>query len=157
MFLLTSAAWGFTTFSADFDDGTGQDAVAGDDIYTAVIPAQTNRTLVRYRIIAEDDLDNLIQVPYNDDPSFNFAYFVYDGVPPWMGAIRPGAGGSQGQVVEYGTEVMSSLPVYHLISKKSDVENCTWFEQYMGSEYKCQGVEMRNHHSLGISGRTGSE
>ena len=31
-------------------------------------------------------------------------------------------------VVEYPAEVMRSLPVYHLISKKADVEDCTWLQ-----------------------------
>ena len=29
-------------------------------------------------------------MPYEDDPSLNFAYFVYDGVPDWTGSWRPG-------------------------------------------------------------------
>ena len=32
------------------DDGTNGDAVAGDDVFTATVPGQPNRTLVRYRI-----------------------------------------------------------------------------------------------------------
>ena len=38
------------------DNGTSGDAVAGDDIYTAVLPAQANRVLVRYRIVVTDAL-----------------------------------------------------------------------------------------------------
>ena len=36
------------------DTGTGGDAEAGDGIYTAVLPRQSNRTLVRYRILMSD-------------------------------------------------------------------------------------------------------
>ena len=75
-------------------------------------------------------------VPYPDDPQPNFAYFVYDGVPAWYGAVRPGATA----VVKYDTDVMNSLPVYHLISKKSDVETATWLEKYGGDEYKWIGT-----------------
>ena len=31
-----------------------------------------------------------VTVPYADDPQPNFAYFVYDGVPAWRGAVQPG-------------------------------------------------------------------
>jgi len=35
---------------------------------------------------------------------------------------------------------MNSLPVYQLISKKSDVETATWLEKYGGDEYKWLGT-----------------
>ncbi len=124
------------------DDGLDGDAVAGDDVYSIRMPAevQVNRMLVRYRVFALDNSGDYQQVPYTDDPQPNFAYFVYDGVPGWQGAIRPGAQGAMGQVVEYSPEAMQSLPVYHLISKNTDVERCTWIERYGGSDYKWQGT-----------------
>ncbi|MBN1360467.1 MAG: lamin tail domain-containing protein [Sedimentisphaerales bacterium] len=124
------------------DDGLDGDAVAGDDVYSVQMPAdvQVNRMLVRYRLFVVDGAGDYREAPYADDPQPNFAYFVYDGVPSWHGAIRPGAQGAMGQVVEYGPEVMQSLPVYHLLSKKGDVEACTWREQYGGSDYKWQGT-----------------
>ncbi|HWV99717.1 MAG TPA: lamin tail domain-containing protein [Candidatus Acidoferrum sp.] len=36
------------------DDGTGDDAVAGDGVYTATIPAQTNGTVVAFLVQAQD-------------------------------------------------------------------------------------------------------
>ena len=112
------------TSIAMHDDGLNGDQFAGDDIYTVQLPGnlQTHRRLVRYRIKVTDITGRYLTVPYADDPQPNFAYFVYDGVPAWRGAIQPGVT----PVVEYGTDVMRSLPVYHLISKKSDVEGCTW-------------------------------
>ena len=109
------------------DDGLNGDQFAGDDIYTVQLPGnlQTHRRLVRYRIRVVDSGGRGLTVPYPDDPQPNFAYFVYDGVPPWRGAIHPGVT----PVVEYGPDVMRSLPVYHLISKKSDVDGCTWLNQ----------------------------
>jgi hypothetical protein len=120
------------------DDGLNGDARALDDIYTVQIPAgvQTHRRLVRYRITVMDSLGYSIAVPYNDDPQPNFAYFVYDGVPAWRGAAQPGIT----PAVEYPAEVMRSLPVYHLISKKADVEDCTWLSKYRGSEYQWWGT-----------------
>jgi hypothetical protein len=119
------------------NDGLNGDVTAGDDIYTMQLPGslQTHRRLIRYHIMVLDKKSAILVVPYADDPQPNFAYFVYDGVPAWRGAINPGA-----PVVEYSPEVMRSLPVYHLISKKSDVETCTWLEKYMGSEYKWKGT-----------------
>lgn len=125
------------------DSGTGADEEAGDDIFTVSMPAafQTHRRLVRYRITVEDSLANSVRVPYADDPQPNFAYFVYDGVPAWSGAIDPDSGDAQlNEVVAYGTNVMRSLPVYHLISKKDDVEDCTWKDRYGGSSYLWSGA-----------------
>ncbi len=110
------------------DDGLDGDKAAGDYIYTVQMPAslQIHRRLIRYRIVVTDNSGQGLRVPYWDDPQPNFAYFVYDGVPPWRGAVRPGIT----PVIEYGTDVMRSLPVYHLISKKSDVEDATWLERH---------------------------
>jgi len=115
-------------FIAMHDDGLDGDEAAGDDIYTVQMPGslQVHRRLIRYRIVMSDTNGSSLVVPYTDDPQPNFAYFVYDGVPAWYGAVRLGVS----PVVEYGTEVMRSLPVYHLISKKSDVEGATWLERH---------------------------
>jgi len=120
------------------DDGLDGDASAGDDVFTFEIPAalQTHRRLVRYKILVADEAGNSMIVPYPDDPQPNFAYFVYDGVPAWRGAVQPGVT----EVIEFPAELMRSLPVYHLISKKSDVEECTWLSKYSGSEYRWRGT-----------------
>jgi len=103
------------------DDGLDGDLSTGDSIYTVQLPdsLQAHRRLVRYRIGVTDSLGGSLLVPYADDPQPNFAYFVYDGVPAWKGAVRPGR-----LAVQYGTEVMRSLPVYHLISSAEDVHEC---------------------------------
>ena len=120
------------------DDGTQGDETAGDDVFSVELGGaiQTHRRLVRYRITVEDALANSVRVPYADDPQPNFAYFVYDGVPAWTGSVRPGVE----PAVEYGTNVMRSLPVYHLISRKADVEECTWIGKYGGSDYLWTGT-----------------
>ena len=104
------------------DDGSNGDLLAGDSIYSATLPAamQINRRLVRYRITTEDGLGHGVTVPYPDDESPNFAYYVYNGVPSWSAAERPGTT----RVQRFPAEVMSgSLPVYHLIANGSDVTN----------------------------------
>lgn len=124
------------------DDGSTGDAVAGDNVFTAVMPAhiQTNRRLVRYRITAVDSTGLSVTVPYSDDAQPNFAYFVYDGIPAWSGAARPGVS----PVQTIGTNIMRSLPTYHLISKQATVEASTWRDQYQGNLYPYQGTVVIN-------------
>ena len=113
-----SANWTAVTM---VDDGSGDDALAGDHIYTATLPTQGHRTLVRYRITIEDDLGLSQRVPYPDDPSLNFAYFVYNGVPAYN---------------NHSVETMNSLPVYHLITRKVDWDECI---AYNGGDQISQG------------------
>ena len=110
------------------DDGLGSDALVGDSVFTAVIPGQSNRTLVRYRIVARDAAlpSSSVQVPYADDPSLNFACFVYDGVPPYVPTdrtVRP-----EGLGYVYSTNVMTSLPVYMLITRPADMTECIEYD-----------------------------
>lgn len=123
-----------------YDDATHGDQIAGDHIYTAQLPGalQSHRRLIRYRITAQDTGAQSLTVPYADDPVPNFAYFVYNGVPAWSGAINPGGSPPDNQVVTYGTDVMRSVPVYHLISRNSDVEDCTWWVSYGFDPYDPQ-------------------
>ncbi|MCP5535810.1 MAG: lamin tail domain-containing protein [Akkermansiaceae bacterium] len=99
------------------DDGSGADLVAADGIYTAQIPAQTHRTLVRYRISATDAQSATIRVPYADDASLNFAFFVYNGVPDWTASnsVYPGE-----PTHTYSSAALSTLPVYTMITRNQD-------------------------------------
>ncbi len=101
------------------DDGQNGDFAAGDDIYTATMPPQGNRTLFRYRIVATDTENNTVVAPFQDDESLNFACFIYDGVPQY-GVTTSVLGGNQ----VYSEELMNSLPVYHLITLNSDWQHC---------------------------------
>lgn len=124
------------------DDGINGDETAGDDTYTVQMPAsmQTHRRLIRYRISIKDSASNSLTVPYPDDPQPNFAYFVYDGVPAWSGAINPGGSYPKNELVEYDSEAMSSLPVYHLISRSSDVYNCQYNGSYDNGVFRFAGT-----------------
>ena len=98
-----------------FEDPANWTAVAmvedgsGNDTYTATVPAQNHRTLVRYRIVSEDSLATSVRVPYPDDASLNFAAFVYDGVPDYVAgdATHP-------------SPTLTTLPVYHMITRDED-------------------------------------
>ncbi|MGH2271610.1 lamin tail domain-containing protein [Anaerohalosphaeraceae bacterium U12dextr] len=108
------------------DDGTGQDAAAKDAIYTAVIPAQANRVLVRYRIEAEDNQSHAIRVPYADDGALNFACYVYNGVPPYVASKDSVHPDGPGHV--YSTDILTSIPVYTLITRSSDFYMCCGYD-----------------------------
>ncbi len=128
------------------DSGTGGDARAGDGIYTVVLPAtlQVHRRLIRYRITATDRQGASITVPYGDDPQASFAYFVYDGAPAWHGAVKPGDSGLQGRVVEFGTDVMRSLPACHLLAKEAEILKCQYNSSYENTLFTgtlvCDGI-----------------
>ena len=111
------------------DDASGGDVLAGDDVYTAVIPPehQLHRSLVRYRITVADTTGLSQRVPYEDDLSRNFSYFTYDGVPAWSGADQPGTTSA----ATFPTNVMeNSLPVYHLLAQEDDVMKCQYNSSY---------------------------
>lgn len=109
------------------DDGTGGDAVADDGVYTATLPIQeSNRTLVRYRISATDGLGESVRVPHADDPSLNFAYFVYEGVPEYVAnteTVHP-----DGAPYTHPKEVMTSLPVYFLLTDEDEFDQCIAYD-----------------------------
>ena len=124
------------------DGGTAGDVAAGDDVFTAQMPAsvQVHRRLIRYRISVTDTGGRSVRVPYADDPQPNFAYFVYDGVPAWTGAVQPGGGGSNGVVRSISSNEMARLPAIHLIGTSNAVATATWHSRYGGDAYQWQGT-----------------
>ena len=102
------------------DDGQSGDEVAGDAVYSAVIPGtvQRHRRMVRYRLRAVDGLAGTARAPRLEDPQPNFAYFVYDGVPAWVGKAKPTL-----PEVTFPTSVMSSVAPYHLITRVEEHAN----------------------------------
>ncbi len=126
------------------DDGQDGDERAADDTYTAVVPAelQVHRRLVRYRISATDAQGNARTAPYEDDPQPNFAYYVYDGIPDWTGAARPGTTPE----VTYDGDLLNSIPVYQLITTRESHEDAMFIPDstrgsgYTGSDYLWEGT-----------------
>lgn len=114
---------------AMIDTGLNGDALAGDGTYSAVIPVQDHRTLVRYRIEVEDIPGASVRVPYADDPSLNFAYFVYDGVPDYVASTRSVHPDGAGRV--WPRETLESLPVYHWLIRPQDMQS---LQAYSGSQ-----------------------
>ncbi|MBN1418615.1 MAG: CotH kinase family protein, partial [Planctomycetes bacterium] len=103
------------------DDGVPPDREARDGVWTAEIPAQPHRTLVRYRFIAEDVLGAVTRYPYPGEPTANLAYFVYDGIPDYV-ADRSSAQGPVPFVHPAGD--LAYLPLYHLIARAEDIDEC---------------------------------
>ena len=120
------------------DDGWLGDATAGDGVFTAQIPetAQAHRRLIRYRITASDLAGNRVRGPYADDPAANFAYFVYDGVPAWTGAVQPGVT----PVATFSTNTMRKVRAFHLISRNADVLACQYNSAYDDNLYHFEGA-----------------
>ena len=104
------------TTVAMHDDGLNGDAVAGDGVYSVVLPQQANRNLVRYRITCTDLIGASRRAPFEDDPSLNFAYFVYDGVPNYL---------------SFPAASLQTLPVYTIITRDVDMNQCAaWFSPF---------------------------
>ena len=142
------------------DDGVAPDELAEDGIYSVAMPEslQTHRHLTRYRFRVEDTTGNRLQVPYADDPQPNFAYFTYDGVPAWSGAISPG----ETPDITFSAETMNSIAVYHLIATRDDVERQQWgggssfwngTVVYDGEVYDHMRFSKRGRASLGQVGK----
>jgi hypothetical protein len=135
-----------------YDDGTRGDQVPGDSIYSVIMPGtlQAHRRLVRYRITSRDTTGLSVTGPYPDDTQPNFAYFVYDGMPAWEGSVRPGVE----PVRVYDSELLESIPVYHLLTRRQDHLNAMhvpyrWGSsgqmvptagEYWGSDYRWEGT-----------------
>ncbi|HWB04939.1 MAG TPA: lamin tail domain-containing protein [Verrucomicrobiales bacterium] len=116
------------------DDGTGGDAFSGDRTYTVTVPGSlaVHRRLMRYRIIVTDTLGSSVQVPYSDDESPNFAWFVYNGAPAWSGAMRPTtfAGFPATAIQNFSAELVNSIEPWQLITLDADVNNCQYNNAY---------------------------
>ena len=126
--------------------------LGGDNIYRTDIPAELrkHRYLIRYRIEAIDGAGQTVTAPYVDDPQPNFALYVYDGTPPWTGAIKAGEDGYFGQRIAYDFNQMRPLPVYQLIANPSDVQDAQYIPDspmtkgYMGNEFPWFGTLVYN-------------
>ena len=142
------------------DDGQPPDETAGDGAYALSVPEELvqHRHLVRYRISTEDNLGNALEVPYPDDPQPNFAFFTYDGVPEWKGAVKPG----ETPEIIFSAETTNSIAVYHLIATRTDIEAQQWgggdrnwlgTVVYEGEVYDHMTFSKRGRASLGQVGK----
>jgi Lamin Tail Domain/CotH kinase protein len=114
------------------DNGTGGDLVAGDSIFTYVIPAseQIHRRIIRYKLRCTDTLGNSQDIPYADDEQPNFAYFVYNGAPAWTGTLRPGA-----PAVTYPAATINGMQTYHIVANATDVTNSQYVKAFERTQF----------------------
>ncbi len=91
------------------------------------VPAevQRHRRLVRYRLVDAATHQRLF--PGTNDTAANAAWFAYDGVPAWKGAIDPKAWGMERKPITISAEAMRRVQAYQLISDRKSVEDSTWF------------------------------
>jgi hypothetical protein len=112
--------------------------------FVATIPAadQKHRRLIRYRFVGTGGDGKELHGPARTEECPNYAYFVYDGVPGWSGAIHPGDRDPRvGQPLAFTADQMRRIQPYHLIGKRTSIENVTWREQqHGGKEYKYTGT-----------------
>jgi hypothetical protein len=122
--------------------------------YEADLPAelQKHRRLIRYRLLATDAEGKAVQSPTfpataagpgkaaRPEAPSNYAYYVYDGVPPWTAAINPKGDEKQRATTTFSAEALTRAQVYQLIGKRQSVENVTWKEQQGGRDYKYTGT-----------------
>lgn len=123
---LFTGRWPTVPMQAMDPEGNDDDP-DNDARYRSTLPGQGNRVLLRYYITAEDAQGELVRAPLPDDPSLNFATFIYSGVPDWQAGTDSVLG--NGHV--YGQDVLQSLPVYHLLTRNEDWTECL---AYNGSD-----------------------
>ncbi|RYD84136.1 MAG: hypothetical protein EOP84_06340 [Verrucomicrobiaceae bacterium] len=118
------------------DDGQSGDSRSGDGVYTATLPPglATHRRLIRYRIIATDEKGMSGRAPGTGDSVPNFALFIYNGVPAWTGANRPG----KSEAITVPAGLLDSLPTFHLIADAEDVQRSQWDGGW--NHRKCTGT-----------------
>jgi hypothetical protein len=127
----------------------------GRATFAADLPAdlQKHRRLIRYRISAKDAAGKPVVAPIvpavpatatspaKPELLTNYAYFVYDGLPPWTGAVQPGSRDPErGQPATFTPEALGRVQAYHFIARKESVENTTWREQARDNEYRYTGT-----------------
>ncbi|RYD37107.1 MAG: hypothetical protein EOP87_04205, partial [Verrucomicrobiaceae bacterium] len=122
-------------------------ASQGGGTYSAVVPTsvQANRRLIRYRLLFEDALGNRTRAPFADDGQPNFAWYVYDGLPEWKGALRPSTviPANPTPLQTFSPATLGSIPVYTLITTSGDVLN---------SQYNTSFREVRMRGTLVVDG-----
>ena len=88
---------------------------------------QKNRRLIRYRLAVQGtDGKRSVAPDFGHIPP-NEAYFVYEGVPAWTGAIDPRSNDPKlAAPLTFPPEAMRRVQAYHLLGKRRSIENATW-------------------------------
>lgn len=95
------------------------------EFFITSVPAQLqqHRHLIRYRIKGVSKNSELaLFPPHGTNSALNFSWFVYDGLPAFKGASKPG----RPPELSFDPEFLATLPTYHLIANGTDVKNSQW-------------------------------
>ena len=106
---------------AMLDDGLHGDGTAGDGRFGVVVPAQADRTLVRWHVVAEDAIGQVASYP-RDAPVTAESYFVLD------------------------VEAATLLPVYRVVASPGNWYDLTQRDVYCDDEvdaFFCYGSDAR--------------
>lgn len=101
----------------------------------AQVPAevQAHRRLVRFRIVEAES--GRPRYPKPDAAEPNYAWFVYDGIPAWTGAIRPSGSGLERKPLTIPAPAMRRVQAYHLVTRADWVKQSQWTEpSHFGDE-----------------------
>ena len=115
----------------------------GTTVFTFPMPPdlQQNRRLVRYRFTARDPSGLELSLPATNDVVPNFAYFVYDGIPAWTGAINPNSGDDRlRSPLVFDPNAMRRVQSYLLLAKGRSITNITWKERAPDKAYRYTGT-----------------
>ena len=130
------------------DEGLFGDHTAKDGIFTFILAPehQHHRRLIRY--LCSPDASP--QFPLSKETPQQ-AYFVYNGVPDWRGAINPTSKNPNlSKPISFPSKALTRVPVYHLISKQESVEEATWrprsrsYRSGGGNNYEHTGTFVSN-------------
>ncbi len=106
------------------DDGQEGDAQGADGIFTVRVPAsyQRHRWLVRYRVVATDQVGKTVQSPPADNTCPNFAWWCDTGPAAWTGSREPG----KVPPLTFSTAFLNTLQPLHLLARGEDVARSQW-------------------------------
>ncbi len=101
-------------------------AAGSAGVRSATVPGevQKNRHLIRYRVVDAGSGKRLL--PADGDSVPNFAWFVYDGIPAWSGAINPDGDRAGQKPLTIPAEAMRRVQAYHLVTKSEWVTQSQW-------------------------------
>ncbi|MGE3312829.1 MAG: CotH kinase family protein [Limisphaerales bacterium] len=112
---------------------------AGEVEFRAELPGtfQKHRHLVRYRFRGETADGTKFVHPDPEGTHPNLAYFVYDGIPSWRGAIEPGGREpARRDPVVFDSEALSRVQSYHLIAERRTIDKISGEERDHSREYR---------------------
>ncbi len=105
------------------DDGREGDAVAGDGVFSARVPAtyQQHRWLIRYRVAVADAAGKVAVLPA--DPACpNYAWWCDAGPAAWAGSREPG----KAPAAVYSADFLGTMQALRLIARAEDVAKSQW-------------------------------